>query len=303
MMLATLLTAAAAYGAPRGNGYLSTLEDEIREYISQIDARIGVAAIINGADTIEVNGRKEFPMMSVFKFPLALTVAHIVETKGETLDSMITVSPDDLKANTYSPMLKKYGRRPLEMSLRELLEWSLKESDNNACDVLIDRIGGTTAVSGILDSLGVGDEIRVKVTEAQMHVDPSLSLKNSSTPRAMARLFERYDSELRDRSANFREIGGMLEQCRTGLDRLPAPFEGSDAIIGHKTGTGFATAGGGISAINDCGYIIIPDGARYYIAVFISNSPDSPDDTSKIIAGISEIVKSHFTSSNLNKDD
>lgn len=280
-------------------------ETEIREYLAGKSARIGVAVINSddAADTIMINAGEDFPMMSVFKFPLALALAEWLDRQGSSLADSVDVGEAELREVTWSPMLKMYGKRPLRLTYREVLEWSLKESDNNACDVLIDRIGGTTAVSGILDSLGVGDEIRVKVTEAQMHVDPSLSLKNSSTPRAMARLFERYDSELRDRSANFREIGGMLEQCRTGLDRLPAPFEGSDAIIGHKTGTGFATAGGGISAINDCGYIIIPDGARYYIAVFISNSPDSPDDTSKIIAEISEIVKSHFTSSNLNKED
>ena len=51
------------------------IEVALQEYIQEKDARIGVAVIINGKDTVSVNGNRDFPMMSVVKFPLALTVA------------------------------------------------------------------------------------------------------------------------------------------------------------------------------------------------------------------------------------
>ena len=140
-------------------------ETEIREYLAGKSARIGVAVINpdDAADTIMINAGEDFPMMSVFKFPLALALAEWLDRQGSSLADSVDVGEAELREDTWSPMLKMYGKRPLRLTYREVLEWSLKESDNNACDVLIDRIGGTTAVSGILDSLGVGDEIRVKV--------------------------------------------------------------------------------------------------------------------------------------------
>ena len=290
MMLATLLTAAAAYGTPRGNGDLSTLEDEIREYIGQIDARIGVAAIINGADTIEVNGRKEFPMMSVFKFPLALTVANIVETKNQTLNSMITVSPDDLKTNTYSPMLKKYGRQPLELSLRELLEWSLKESDNNAADILLKVVGGVDGMNEAMKVLKMPADISVGASEDDMHRDPFLIYLNRSTPLAMAQLFYRFLKEMKPAGGSCAEIAEMLETCRTGVDRIPAGIADSSALVGHKTGTGDELTPGRISAVNDAGYVVLSDGTAYSVAIFVADSSCEFVETERIISCLSEIV-------------
>ena len=82
----------------------------------------------------------------------------------------------------------------------------------------------------------------------------------------------------------------MLEQCHTGLDRLAEPLLTTNVTIGHKTGTGFPTPEGRISAINDCGYVNMPNGMRYSIAVFVADSGYDMAATSAIIADISKIV-------------
>ncbi len=46
-------------------------------------------------------------MMSVVKFPLALTVAHWINTNGMSLNDTVTFSEKAMKEDTYSPMLKK----------------------------------------------------------------------------------------------------------------------------------------------------------------------------------------------------
>ncbi len=43
-------------------------------------------------------------------------------------------------------------------------------------------------------------------------------------------------------------------------------------------------------AVNDAGYIYLPDNTGYAIAVFIADSAYDMNETSKIIADISEIV-------------
>lgn len=266
------------------------IENALHEYIKGKDARIGVAVIINGKDTVSVNGNRDFPMMSVVKFPLALTVAHWINTNGMSLNDTVTFSEKAMKEDTYSPMLKKYGKSRNTMTIRELLEWSLVESDNNAADILLHRVGGTSGVTSIMRQMGISDEIVIGASEEDMHRDPYLSYLNRTTPLAMAQLFNRFDAEMRNTSLSYSEIATMLEQCRTGIDRLVAPLLSSDATIGHKTGTGFPTPDGRISAINDCGYVNLPNGVRYSIAVFVADSGYDMAGTSAIIAEISRIV-------------
>ena len=44
--------------------------------------------------------------------------------------------------NTYSPMLRLYGKRDFTIRLDSLLRYSVAESDNNACDIIMRLAGG-----------------------------------------------------------------------------------------------------------------------------------------------------------------
>lgn len=275
------------------------LEDRLRSFVADNQAHTGIAVIINGKDTVSVNGNREFPMMSVFKFPLALTVAQWMDAHGMSPGDSISIVEENLLEDTYSPMLKKYGKGLKGLPVRELLEWSLVESDNNAADVLLKLIGGPAAAMGLLKEVTKPGNISIGASEANMHRDQRLSRLNSSTPLAMAALFDNFDSVLKYRSRSLAEIAAMIERCNTGIDRLAAPLKSYNATIGHKTGTGFDTPAGGISALNDCGYIHLPDGTRYSIAVFIADSPYDIDHTAKIIADISAMVLEELTENKL----
>lgn len=266
------------------------LQNELTSFVESKYARIGIAVIINGKDTVSVNGSKDFPMMSVFKFPLALAVAKWVDANEMSISDSIAFGPKALIKDTYSPMLKKYGMGLHKMSFKELLEWALIESDNNAADLLLKRVGGTACATTLLKDVAGELDITIDASELDMHQDPYTSYLNRSTPLAMATLFDRFDTEIKNRSKSFSDIAVMLEQCRTGVERLAAPFMSTNAVVGHKTGTGFPTSEGRISAINDCGYIHLPNGTRYTIAVFVADSAYDMTETSKIIADISGIV-------------
>ena len=123
-----------------------------------------------------------------------------------------------------------------------------------------------------------------------MHRDLTLCYANNSTPLDMARLLDRFCTQLRDSTEIYSYIGQMMEECATGTDRLARPLAGSGAMIGHKTGSGDRNADGRIIGINDCGYVLLPYGRRYTIAVFVSDIAGEASEASEIIAGISEIV-------------
>ena len=187
-------------------------------------------------------------------------------------------------------MRDKYGVRDLKLPISELLDYILQQSDNNACDILIDFIGGTSVADKLMKSLGYHDII-ISHTEDEMHRDLSLSYLNRTTPIAMARLFDQfYRQGMRHENVFHDYIAESMLTCQTGLDRLPAPLLHSNAIIGHKTGTGDINSQGRIIAVNDAGYIIIPNKSGYSIAVFVADSGYDMAETSKIIAEISKMV-------------
>ena len=84
-------------------------------------------------------------------------------------------------------------------------------------------------------------------------------------------------------------------KCQTGQDRLVAPLLGKEVTIGHKTGTGDRNAKGQQVACNDIGFVLLPDGHAYSIAVFVKDSEENNQENSKIIADISRIVYEYVT--------
>lgn len=270
--------------------YNADMETRLRDYIHDKDARIGVAVIINGSDTVSVNGSHDFPMLSVYKFPQALAVADFCSRHDISLNDTIRISSEELKPDTWSPMRDKYGRKDISLPLSEILAYSVEQSDNNACDVLFRLIGGTQFADSLIKRYGY-DGIHILNTEEDMHTDPYLCYANRSTPLQMAALFDRfYRQGMRNESGIFDAVGTMLMRCNTGINRLPLPLMQTNAIIGHKTGTGDMNSQGRIIGVNDAGYVFLPNNQGYAIAVFIADSAYGMEETEEMIANISEIV-------------
>lgn len=270
---------------------------ELNDFVNGKDAEIGVAVIIDGKDTVAVNGTRQFPMLSVYKFPISLALADVYRKNGISLDTPVEFGMDDLHPDTYSPMtgilLAQYELSvdTLAMPARELLAYMLQQSDNNASDIMLREAGGAGAVQDYLSGIGVGG-VNVRSSEDEMHADNRLCYINSATPLAMAELFDRFDRCFTDSVSV--EIKQIMESCNTGIDRLAKPLMAVNAVIGHKTGTGFMLPDGRIMAVNDAGYVHLPDCTRYAIAVFIENSRYDMAATEALIAEISSIVLKHI---------
>lgn len=268
---------------------LRSMENELRDYVKGKMCDFGIAVIVDGHEEVSVNGSRKYPMLSVYKFPQAVAVIDYCIRKHMSVSDSVDIMAEELKENTYSPMLWRYGKKNLRLPLSELLEYSVGQSDNNACDILFRIIGGTKVSDDYIKSLGIR-EIEIKYTEDEMHSDVNRCYDNSSTPMAMARFTELFDSTLCHCSDEMDFLSDIMEKCQTGTDRLPAPFGGTAVVCGHKTGTGDKNGKGEIIGINDVGYVYLPDGRRYVIAVFIRDSHYDMATTSRFIGDISKIV-------------
>ena len=224
-----------------------------------------------------INVTSRFPMYSVMKFPQALYVADFLTRSNIDLNTEVIVRKDELMEDTWSPMLKTFENQKT-FTYSELLALSLQQSDNNACDILFERCGGPRKVDKYIRNLGFKD-IRIQKTEKQMHANPALSNKNWCTPQSMVELLDWFIVHHND-NESLRFIWKLMEECKTGSDRLPAAVPSSAKII-HKTGTGYPLPSGLSSGICDVGIIILDNGQQLPIAVFITN-PSSPSRISDV---------------------
>lgn len=267
----------------------SSLRNEIIHNICKYDAKVGVAVMVNDTDTLTVNNSDKYPMMSVFKFHQALAVCHLLQMKGIPLDSVINISKEELRENTYSPLRDRFPEGNICISLSELMEYTLQLSDNNACDILFNRILSTNETDRYIRSLGI-DNFSIEMDENDMHKNLDNCYSNWTTPMAAVRLINLFLEGGAVSGEYYDFIKRTMTECTTGIGRLPYPLKNTAAVIGHKTGTGDKNSDGRYIGINDIGFIDLPNGDRYLIAVFVKDSAENYETTEKIIAEISSIV-------------
>lgn len=268
---------------------LKTLKTEIRHIIKDKKATIGVALILDGEDTLAINNAEKYPMMSVYKFHQALAVCDYLQKRHIPLSTSLYLDKKYFKPDTYSPLRDKYPQGNLELPISELLVYTMQSSDNVACDILFDYIGGVNVVDEYIHSLGIND-VSITATEDEMHQGMDDCYKNWTTPMEAANLLELFMTQdfMRNEYTDF--LKHIMIECGTGKDRLPAPLPESEVKIGHKTGTSDKNDRGEYIGINDIGFVILPDGSRYVVAVFVKDSKENMETNAKIISDISAAV-------------
>ena len=82
-----------------------SLRNEITKYCNNYQATVGVAmTIVEDSDTMSINGNKMFPMLSVYKLPIAMSVLNSIDNGSQTLQTAIHVSQKDMHPDTWSPL-------------------------------------------------------------------------------------------------------------------------------------------------------------------------------------------------------
>jgi beta-lactamase class A len=141
------------------------LKQKLEKIIKQYNATIGVAILnLEDGSGLTVNNTPHYPMLSVFKFPLAIYVLHLVDKGKLSLNQKVHISKEELPPNTWSPLRDKYPEGNIDLPLSELLEYTVSKSDNNGCDILFRLVKGTKPVNDYIHQLGVKN-IAIVATE------------------------------------------------------------------------------------------------------------------------------------------
>lgn len=265
----------------------------LRLQISQIakDAK-GIVCVsvenLETGDTLSFNGNYHCLMQSVFKFPIALAILSMVDKGTLSLEDKIHLSKEDLSdTTTKSPMRDKYFKRDTSLTIKELLNFMVSESDNIACDILLKKAGGPKQVEDFIHGLGVTG-IAIAASEKEMHANTKLQYKSWCEAKEMTHLFKLfYEGKcLSKSSTDF--LRKVMEETATGAKRIKGLLPGG-TVVAHKTGTAF-TEHGMTPATNDAGVITLPDGNHLIITVFVTDSKANFDTREAVIAKIAKAV-------------
>lgn len=254
------------------------LEARLNELAAKAEGRVGISVLhIESGRAVEVGGNAPMPMQSVFKLPISVVVLR--EAQAARLDLGRTLS---IAAKDVSPGVKSNRDRwrsvPRVVTVKELLEYALVDSDNTSADKLLALVGGPATVTESLQTLGLRDIVVRGPTTA--------GIPNEATPSGLTQLLAAITRGDVLQPAYRALLWGMMTRARVGERRLRAGLPPGTPLV-EKSGTGRSA-----SATNDVGVATLPDGRGHLaIAVLISGSSLSGAAQEGVIA---EVARAAF---------
>ena len=271
----------------------NSLKAGVEGIIRASKGTVGVAMMeLGGGKAFVVNGNVKFPMQSVYKFPLALAALAQVDTGKLALDQKLLITKKDLAPNLYSPIRDKYPEGNVTLTLAEVLAYTVSQSVNSGCDFLFRLLGGPAQVNNYVHSLGA-QEIAITTTEEEANTAWSVQFTNWCKPQAMLRLLEIVYQGRKLSPASNAFLLKVMTETTTGPNRIKGLLpEGTS--VAHKTGTSGTNDKGVTAAINDAGIVTLPNGKKFALVVFVSNSSEKPAEMEKTIARIAKAAYDYY---------
>jgi len=281
-----LLAGAIAAAFASGAAVAERADGALKRIRQRVGGRLGLHALDSQSGKrwgLDDNSR--YAMCSTFKLPLAAALLWQVDRKAFTLDHNLVIEAKDLLPN--SPVVDaKLTAGVDSMTIRDLCAAAVTQSDNAAANVLLDGIGGPSALTAFFRA--IGDETsRLDRKEPALNQNVPGDQRDTTTPRAMV------DSLLRIFTQDVLSIPSRallldwMVASRTGLDRVRAGLPKS-WNPGDKTGTGES------GAFNDLVIAFPPSRRPVFVAVYMSESKLGAKELAAAQAEIGTLIAKVF---------
>jgi len=248
--------------------------------------RLGVAVLDTGSGRLlEHRGGERFPLCSTFKVVLAGAVLARVDAGREALARPVPYRRSDLLA--YSP---RTAARVAEgrMPVADLCAAAVVDSDNAAANLLLKALGGPTAVTTFVRSLGDA-QTRLDRTEPALNSALPGDPRDTTTPSAMVKTLSALLLSDALTPASRQRLEGWMVACTTGQKRLRAGLPAA-WIAGDKTGTGER------GTVNDVAILRPPHRAPLLVAAYYTGSTAPFEDRNAVLAEVGRLVAAAFAS-------
>jgi beta-lactamase class A len=241
--------------------------------------RLGVAAWRRGGSQVLAwRGDERFPFCSTAKVMVVGTVLTQAARTPGLLDERVRYRKTDLVS--WSPVTERHV--DAGMTIADLCAAALQVSDNSACNLLLDRIGGPAAVTAFARRIG-DTAFRLDRRETELNSALPGDPRDTTTPRAMAKSLEALLLEEALAPDARRRLLDWMFANTTGKERIQAGVP-ADWRVADKTGTG------AYGTTNDVGVVFPPQGQPVIVAIYYTgSSPDAKSD-SKVVAAAAATV-------------
>jgi beta-lactamase class A len=261
--------------------------------------------IVESGEGAGVSADDWFPMMSVYKLPIALHALRLGERGALDLSTTVTLTAADRRPGLSPLAATIEAAGPQQRTIRDLVSAVLRVSDNTASDRLLRIVGGPSAVQRMLRDVGLSG-INVDRYELEFAADYyGACCEHTRTPFSLERFgasVARVPSEARRRAAEaftrdrrdsaqpsgfaallVRLAQGMLLNAANTAWVLGemAEMHNQDGRLRAGLPPGVATAvrpgtsgetEGIRAATNDCAVITLPDGRHLVVSAFLKRA-------------------------------
>lgn len=273
------------------------LREKIQQIVAGRKAVVGVSIVgANESDTISFYGDRHFPMQSVFKFHIALAVLSEVDKGKLSLNHEIKIMKDELLPNDIWSPLRDENPKGGTFTVKKLIQYAVSQSDNTACDELINLIGTPKTVEEYFKKNGIHD-IQITYNEKDMQAKWENMFLNWTTPKAASatlKMFYENKNNLMSK-ASYDFFWRTNIETATGENRIKGHLP-KGTVVAHKTGWSGTNKETGITAaVNNIGIVFLPDGKYFIISVFVTESKEDFDTNERIIADIAKATYDYYS--------
>jgi beta-lactamase class A len=280
--------------------------------VAVLHVRSGASAMLNADDW--------FPMMSVYKLPIVVHALRQSDAGSLDLSTAVTLTAAHRRPGRSALSERIAADGPQTLSVRQLIESVVRESDNAASDTLLRIVGGPAAVSATLRTLGVeginidryelefaADYYGVccletlqpfrleKFAAAVSAVSPAQrrraaqaylsDRRDSATPRGMAAFALRLQKGELLSASSTAWLLAQMQQMRAVPHRIAGELP-PGTTIARRPGTS-GTTDGIAAAHNETAIITLPDGRGHLVvSVFLKGAAGDATARDKVIARI-----------------
>jgi beta-lactamase class A len=240
------------------------VHDRIEALQRQNNAKIGVYAVdLDSGRTVSHLDGESFAMCSTFKGYAAARVLQMVQTGELTLDEQITVDPKWAALPNSPRTAPNSGGL---MTLADLCAAAVQVSDNCAGNLLLQTIGGPSAITDFARSIG-DDRTRLDRWETELNSALPGDQRDTSSPHALGGGYRALLTGDVLAPAQRQQLEDWMRANETSSIRpgLPAGWTSAD-----KTGNG------DYGSTNDVGIADGPGGQRLLLAIMTRSQSDDP---------------------------
>jgi beta-lactamase class A len=224
---------------------------------------------------LDWNGNTEFAAASTIKFPILVAFFQDVDAKKIRLDEKLTLKKELVGGGAGGFQYKPLGS---QFTALETATQMIIVSDNTATNLLIERLGGISALNQRFQNWGL--------TATQLrNLLPDLEGTNTTSPKDLAQLMTAVQKGDLISPKSHDRLLNIMRRTRTAT-LLPKGL-GPGATIAHKTGD----IG---SMVGDVGLIDLPSGKRY-VAVAMVKRPHNNVQAKELIRQVSRAAYQEFS--------